>query len=68
MVRCSKCKKSFKQHTSQSWIEDGMCNKCWKKNRDLKYVEPKTNTRLTNTPMDFYLDQYVQHEVRTIDY
>ncbi len=66
MVRCSKCKKTFKQHTGHSWNE-GMCNKCWNKNRNITYNAPLTNTRLTNTPVDFYLDQYVQREVLNID-
>lgn len=66
MVRCAKCHKSFKQHSGVCW-NDGMCNKCWLKGRNLKYIPPLTNTRLTNTPVDFLLDQYVQHEVLKID-
>ena len=66
MVRCSKCAKSFKQHSGKCW-NDGMCQKCWNKNRDLVYNSPKVNGRLTSTPLDFLLDQYVIHEVQTID-
>lgn len=66
MVRCSKCEKSFKQHTGHSW-KDGMCNKCWTQNRDLKYVPSHTNARTLNTAVDFYLDQYVQHEIHNLD-
>lgn len=66
MVRCTKCKKSFKQHTGECWIHD-MCHKCWIKPNVPDYEPPKTNTRLMHTPIDFYLDQYVQHEVKNID-
>jgi len=68
MVRCSKCSKSFKQHNGINW-QDNKCKKCWHKDdpTDLKYTPPLTNTRLLNTPIDFYLDQYTQHEVLTID-
>jgi hypothetical protein len=44
-----------------------MCGKCWFKNKKIKYVPPKTNTRVLNTPTDFYLDQYVVHEVQDLD-
>ncbi len=66
MVRCSECKNTFKQHTGKCW-KDGMCNKCWTKNRRMEYTAPKTNSRRLSTPTDFYLDQYVQHEVQNID-
>lgn len=66
MVRCSKCTKSFKQHYGECW-DDGMCRKCWSKPREQTLDLPKINTRLTNTPMDFYLDLYVMREVLTID-
>ncbi len=66
MVRCCKCQKSFKQHLSKCW-DDGMCGKCWKENKKIKFVPPKTNTRILNTPIDFYLDQYVVHEVQNLD-
>ena len=68
MVRCSKCQKSFKQHNGKNW-QDGKCKKCWHKpdDCDLTYVPSRINTRLLNTPVDFYLDQYTQHEVLTID-
>ncbi len=66
MVRCSKCKKCFKQHSGKSW-NDNMCNKCWNKNRELKYNIPKPVTRTFHTPIDFYLDQYTAREIASID-
>lgn len=39
MVRCSECKKSFKQHLAKCW-DDGMCGKCWKIiNKNLKNLK-----------------------------
>ena len=66
MVRCSKCSKSYKQHTGECW-QEGKCRKCWNKGRELSYVPPQIHTRLLHTPVDFYLDQYVQREALTID-
>lgn len=69
MVRCSKCHKSFKQHTGECWNFD-MCRKCWNKNDDddnETFQRGPINTRLTTTPFDFYLDQYVIHELQNID-
>lgn len=63
MVRCCKCKKSFKEHTGQSW-NDGMCHRCWlKMDTDLNYNIPKLVIRLMSNPVDFYLDLYTLREM-----
>jgi NMD protein affecting ribosome stability and mRNA decay len=66
MVRCSKCGKSFKQHTGYNWKDD-MCKRCWHKNRDLEYTPPPIQTRRMSTDVDFYLDKYTLHEIENID-
>ncbi len=66
MVRCSKCHKSFKQHTGICW-NDNMCRKCWNKARDIQYNPPPINTRMMSNHVDFYLDKYTLHEIETID-
>lgn len=65
MVRCSKCKKSFKQHSGKCW-DDDMCNRCWHKNRELEYRPPPIHTRLISNEFDFYLDKYTLHEVENL--
>lgn len=66
MVRCSKCQKSFKQHSGACW-DDNMCKICWNKARDLEYNPPPFNTRKMSTEIDFYLDKYTLREKETID-
>jgi len=65
MVRCSKCDKSFKQHSGKCWI-DNMCWKCWNKARKLEYTPPPIQTRMISNPFDMYLDKYTLHEVEKI--
>jgi len=66
MVRCSKCEKSFKEHTGKCWAE-GMCHKCWIKPRpDPDYNIPKLVMRLTSNPVDFYLDLYTLREMENM--
>lgn len=65
MVRCSKCEKSFKEHTGASW-SDGMCNKCWLKAEiDPEYHIPKLIMRKKTNPFDMYLDLYTLREMET---
>jgi len=65
-MRCSKCTKSFKQHTGKSW-NDNMCNRCWLKldTKIIKEIDFR-NTKMFSTPFDQYLDLYTFSEIKNL--
>ncbi len=67
MVRCSKCEKSYKQHTGKCWI-DGICNKCMNSPDavEITYFPPRTYTRTLHIELDHYLDLYTWQEIRQL--
>lgn len=66
MVRCSKCEKSFKSPTGESW-RDNQCKKCWTKPCDLEYNKPEIRVKKMSSPTDLYLDLYTPKEMDNLD-
>lgn len=66
MVRCRDCKKTFRQHFGKNW-EDGLCYKCWKKDRILNFTPPPPKIRFRESPTDAYLDRYMFQEINQLD-
>jgi hypothetical protein len=67
MVRCTDCKKTFRQHIGKNW-EEGKCHNCFVKSRTFDYDLPVPTLRMFHTPFDFYLDEYTIHEMRLLKY
>lgn len=66
MVRCSKCKKSFKTPQGHSW-NFGICKKCYNKPNVVEYNKPEIKAKTMSNPFDMYLDEYTLKEMRNID-